>query len=378
MPHADDLIGTDTALVLLHAVHLACPDLPLPALRAAATSPSSPLTGLRLRERSDLLRDALLSDLDGTYWDLAQAVRRAVEGRADFAGWLIWPVTSAVAERAVADGSSTAFDDALQLLAGLTSRLSSEFALRTLLRHDLTRALAVIESDWVLSPDVHVRRLASEGTRPYLPWATRVPEITAHPAVTVPVLNALYRDESEYVRRSVANHLNDLSREHPDLVVDVARTWLGEPDTTTERLVARAPRTLVKRGHPQALALQGFPPATLEVSELHLDHDVVPLGEALTFAATITNLGSQPARLSIDYVVHHRGAGGGSRSKTFKLAVRTLAPGEDVRVSKTHSFRVITTRRYYPGPQAVELLINGMPTGRRTFTLTPTAEEVTP
>ncbi|MCU1528193.1 MAG: alkylation repair protein [Frondihabitans sp.] len=366
MPFADELIGVPTALTLIAGVQAAAPDRTLSSLRATPDR----LAPLALRERSDLLRDALLTDLDGSFDDLAATVRRAAAGTLPFSGWLIWPVTSAVAERAVQDGSEAAFDDALSLLAELTSRLTSEFAIRTLLRHDLPRALGTIQAEWVTSDDVDVRRLASEGTRPYLPWSTRVPGILADPESTVPLLTALYRDDSEYVRRSVANHLNDISRANPALVVETARAWLRAPDENTERLVGRALRTLVKRGDPGALALLGFTPAALDVAAFALDRATAAIGETVTFSAAVTNTGDEPARLSIDYAVHHRKANGESTGKTFKLAVRTLSPGEKLTLVKQHSFRVITTRRYHPGTHAIELLINGVSFGRREFELT--------
>lgn len=365
MPFADELIGKHTALALTGAIQAAAPGRSLPALRAVPEL----LGDLSLRERSDLMRDALLADLNLSYPEFAAVIRRAARGDAHFSGWLIWPVTSAVAARAVEDGTDAAFDDALALLSALTSRLSSEFAIRTLLRHDLDRALRVIRRDWVVSDDLDVRRLASEGTRPYLPWATRVPGILRDPDATLPILNALYRDESEYVRRSVANHLNDLSRDHAHLVVATARAWLGDPDANTMQLVGRALRTLVKRGDPGALDLLGFHPARVDVTEFTLDEDTVALGETLSFHATLTNSGDDIARLSIDYVVHHRKANGGSTGKTFKLAVRTLQPGETFTVVKSHSFRVITTRTYHAGEHAIELLINGVSAGRRQFQL---------
>jgi 3-methyladenine DNA glycosylase AlkC len=367
MPFADELIGTHTALALIHAIEVAAPDRPLTALRATP----SLLAPLALRERSDLLRDALLTDLDTTYPAFVAVIHRAATGSAHFAGWLIWPVTSAVAARAVEDGSDAAFDDALALLAQLTSRLSSEFAIRTLLRHDLPRALAVILRDWVGSDDVDIRRLASEGTRAYLPWATRVPGLLQDPAATVPILDALYRDNSEYVRRSVANHLNDLSRDHATLVVKTAAAWLENADENTPRLVGRALRTLVKRGDADALGLLGFHPAHVDVTAFTLDRPSIRIGEAIIFAAVVANVGDEPARLSIDYVVHHRKANGLTTGKTFKLAVRTLEPGEHFDVTKTHSFRVIATRTYHLGFHAIELLVNGVSAGLREFELTP-------
>ncbi|MFJ2259330.1 DNA alkylation repair protein [Streptomyces sp. NPDC087844] len=366
MPFADELIGRHTVQSLTRAMRAAAPDAELTALRAAPGL----IDPLSLRERADLLRDALLADLPGDYAALARTVRIARDGAPHFTGWLLWPVTSALATRAVEEGGTAAFDDAMDLLASLTGRLSSEFAIRTLLRHDLDRALGVVVGDWTGSADADVRRLASEGTRPYLPWAVRVPEILARPTVTVPILDALYRDGSEYVRRSVANHLNDLSRDHPEVVVDTARRWLRSPEATTERLVRHGLRTLVKRGHPGALELLGFAPATLEVEGPRLDRGVVPFGGTVRFTASIRNAGDVQARLTIDYVVHHRKANGGQTGKTFKLTTRTLAPDERIDIAREHSFRPITTRRYHPGPHAISLQINGVATPRADFELT--------
>ncbi|MBM7443022.1 DNA alkylation repair protein [Streptomyces sp. HB132] len=368
MPFADELISLHTVQSLTRAIRAAAPDADLAALRAAARQ----IGPLPLRQRADLLRDALLTDVPGDYATLAHTVRTARDKAPDFTGWLIWPVTGAVATRAVQEGGTAAFDDAMALLASLTGRLSSEFAIRTLLRHDLDRALRTIVGDWTGSAEVDVRRLASEGTRPYLPWAVRIPQILARPGATVPVLDALYRDESEYVRRSVANHLNDLSRDHPDLVVDTARRWLGTPTATTERLARHGLRTLIKRGHPGALELLGFPPAALDVEGPRLDRDVVPLGGSVRLTASIRNVGASAARLTIDYIVHHRKADGTRTGKTFKLTTRTLAPDERIEVTREHSFRPITTRRYYPGTHAISLQINGIESERAEFDLSPT------
>lgn len=295
-------------------------------------------------------------------------MRVARDAVPEFGGWLIWPVTSAVAARAVAEGTDTAFDDAMALLADLTGRLTSEFALRVLLRHDLDRALGIV-AGWTASPDADVRRLASEGTRPYLPWSARVPELIARPGATVPVLDALHRDDSEYVRRSVANHLNDLSRGHADLAVATARRWLDAPAPTTGRLVRHGLRTLVKRGHPGALELLGFAPATLEVDGPVLDRTRVPFGGSVRFTATIHNTGAEDARLAIDYVVHHHRADGSRSTRTFRLTTRTLPPDETITLARQHSFRPLTTRRYHPGPHAIALQINGVTSDPAEFEL---------
>jgi len=277
MPFADELIGPHTANTLVRAIHVAAPERALARLQSASTS----LAALSLRQRSDLLRDALLADLPGDYSSFVATIRSAQHGAPLFSGWLIWPVTGAVAAKAIEANTDAAFDDALQLLAELTSRLTSEFAIRSLLDHDLDRALAAIQT-WTTSPDVDIRRLASEGTRAFLPWSTRVQGLLAHPRATLPIIGALYRDPSEYVRRSVANHLNDLSRQQPAIVVETARSWLARPDENTPRLVAHGLRTLVKRGDSDALALLGFTPAAISVDGPTLDGAEVPLDAATT------------------------------------------------------------------------------------------------
>lgn len=364
MPLADELINEGTATALTKAVRAQLPKHRLTALRAAG----SVLAPLPLRARADVLRDALLADIPGDYADFAAVIRKALRGKAGVDGWMIWPVSTAVAQKAADQGDAGSFDDGMALLAELTGRLTAEFAIRTLLRQDLDRALATVAT-WTTSDDAAVRRLASEGTRPYLPWAIRIQEIVARPGITVPILDALYRDDDEVVRRSVANHLNDLSRDNPDLVVDTARRWLAAPADTTQALVRHALRTLVKRGHPEALELLGFPAVTVTVDSPVVARATVLFGEQVSFSTTISNDGPLPARVVIDYAVHHLKANGTSVPKVFKLTTRTLEPGERVTVSKDHSIRPITTRRYYPGTHAIDVRVNGIASEATPFEL---------
>lgn len=364
MPFADELLGVPAARALAAAIHAAAPRAPLAALHAATEA----LGPLSLRERSDLLRDALLADLPGDYDSFAGTIRTAMAGDAPFAGWLIWPVTSAVAVKAIAAGTDTAFDDGMRMLAELTPRLTSEFAIRLLLAHDFARAMPIVLG-WTGSADPQVRRLASEGTRPFLPWAIRVPMVLTEPTATLPVLHALYRDDDEVVRRSVANHLNDVSRQQPELVVQTTAAWLAAPDENTPQLVRHALRTLVKKGHPQALAQLGFHPAEVTVDGPLLDRAEVPFGGTIGFTVSIQNTGTEPTRLAVDYVMHHQKANGSLTGKTFKLTTVTLAPGERVDFARSHSFRAITTRRYHPGAHAIEVQVNGVVSGRAEFEL---------
>lgn len=316
------------------------------------------LDELSLRERTDLVSRALLADLPEDYTTVAGAFRRALADP-DFTGWMIWPVTETAVTLALASRAPSDFEDCLQLLAELTPRLTGEFAIRRLLAADLDRALAVIQG-WTSHPDWHVRRLASEGTRAYLPWAIRVPEIAARPAATLPILDALYRDPAQDVRRSVANHLNDLARHAPDLVVATAAGWMAAPDANTLPVVRRGLRTLLKKAHPGALALLGFAPASLAVTPPRLDRTAVDLPGELGFEFEITNNGPAEARLAVDYAVHYAKANGTLAEKVFKLGTPVLGPGETRTFSKRHAFRQMTTRVHYSGPHVLELQVNGV------------------
>lgn len=341
----------------------------VPWKRTAGSAPL--LDGLNLRARTDLLAAALAADVrasPSSGYPTAAAGFRAALDVPEFTGWLLWPVSEAAVTLALESGTVADFDDCLALLAALTPRLTGEFAVRRLLERDPKRALHAVLA-WTASPNEHVRRLASEGTRPYLPWAVRVPALTQQPHATVPILDALYRDSSEYVRRSVANHLNDLARHAPGTVVDTARRWLAEPDANTGRVVRHGLRTLVKKGQPEALALLGFTPAQVDVSGPHLDRDVLTFPAELAFTFEVSNTGTEDVRLVVDYLVHYRKTDGRQSAKVFKISTLTLAPGESRRLSKRHAFRQMTTRVHYPGVHALELQINGAAHGRKEFVL---------
>jgi 3-methyladenine DNA glycosylase AlkC len=366
MPFADELLGIDAATALSGAISNAAGH-PSPHLAAAASS----LSPLSLGERAAALSEALLADVPGGTDELARVIRSALATDPGFTGWMIWPVTLAASARAVDEGTAAAFDTGMALQAELTGRLTAEFGIRALLRADPSRALAEMLR-WTTSPDPAVRRLASEGSRPFLPWGVRIPQLLGTPDATLPILDALHRDDDEVVRRSVANHLNDLSRDHAALVVATAQRWLdarAEDDATTLPLVRHALRTLVKRGDPGALAVLGFSAGAFEVEGPWLDRDTVPFGGAVEFTAVVRNAGDAAAKVAIDYVVHHRKANGSSTTKTFKHAVLELAPGESVAVRRTHSFRPITTRRYHPGEHAIAVQVNGVATEPVAFEL---------
>lgn len=363
MPFADELLGSTQVSSLATVLATAQPTANWDAVGAHSDN----LAELALSERARVI-GAEVAEVAGSLPELAGIIERASVDPA-FTGWMIWPMTEAVAELAVAGGSTDDLDLGLDLMAALTPRLTAEFSIRHLLLADLDRALAAAHR-WARDPDEHVRRLASEGTRPHLPWARAVPAITAEPSKTIPILDVLYRDPSETVRRSVANHLNDISRTRPDVVVATAARWSAQPDPNTPALVRHALRTLVKRADPDALALLGFgSPDALTVIGPILERSSLQVGDDLAFELTVTNDADESCRVAVDFVVHFRKANGSLAPKVFKLATVTLAPGEKRSFRKSHSLRAITTRRYHAGTQELELQVNGARHGRVAFDL---------
>jgi 3-methyladenine DNA glycosylase AlkC len=364
MPSADELLNAEVVACLTACLRKAEPEQHWLAVERSAVA----FEAQGLAERVRAVQGALLAELPPDY-GIAAGILRCAQRDDAFTGWMIWPVTETVAARALESRREHDFEDGLQLLAELTGRLTSEFALRSFLDADLDRTLRTVAT-WTAHEDEHVRRLASEGTRPRLPWARRVPALLQRPSATLPILHAIHRDESEYVRRSVANHLNDISRIDPVLAVETATRWLEVGDATSSQLVKRALRTLVKEADPDALALFGFaPPREIHVDGLRIRPTTVAIGDALRFEAEISSTGTRPIDLAIDYVVNHRKANGDLIPKVFKLTTRRLDSGERTELARDHSFKRISTRRYYPGRHSIELQVNGVRYGIAEFDL---------
>jgi 3-methyladenine DNA glycosylase AlkC len=250
----------------------------------------------------------------------------------------------------------------------MTKRFSSEFGIRFFLLHDAARCMPVLQA-WTRDPDEHVRRLVSEGTRPRLPWAMQLPMFIADPSPALPLLEALRDDPSEYVRRSVANHLNDIAKDHPDLVAGLAARWLEGATPQRAKLVRHACRTLVKKGHPGALAALGHGRPAVRLDGIEVLTPQVHLGEALVFAVSLRSEADGDQELVVDYVIHHRKANGKTSPKVFKWKRLRLGAGEAHGAERRHPIRPITTRVYYGGEHIVELQVNGQPLGRAAFDL---------
>lgn len=252
----------------------------------------------------------------------------------------------------------------------LTQRFTAEFSIRAFLDRYPDATLARLRV-WASDPSVHVRRLVSEGTRPRLPWAQRLRRFQVDPAPVVDLLERLKDDREPYVRRSVANNLNDIAKDHPDVVVAVARRWLKGASAERRALVAHGLRTLVKRGHPEALEVLGFASDTpIVVERLTVEPDSVAIGGRVHIEVDVRNPDADPTSVVVDLRVHFVKANGSLRPKVFKGATLELDPGANGRVRKTVSLAQHTTRTHYPGRHHVEALVNGAPMGRAAFVVT--------
>ena len=310
---------------------------------------------LELMQRSLRICDALTETLPEDFAEAAALLSASLPSgsRAGLSGWMLLPVSQYIARRGLDD-----FEISLALLKELTRHFTAEFGIRVFINADQDRALAEIGS-WVGDRNHHVRRLASEGTRPRLPWAMRLPKLIADPYPILPILEALLDDPEEYVRRSVANSLNDIAKDHPDLVADFVETHIAGASEDRIRLLRHASRTLLKKGHTKALANFGFGALQSIDAALAITSREIVFGDGVDFTLSLSNTGAQTHQLMIDYAVHHRKANGTLAPKVFKWKSLLLAPGETLSLSRRHAIREITTRQYYPGNHRVEILING-------------------
>ena len=284
-------------------------------------------------------------------------------GSGGLSGWALLSFNQYIAARGLDH-----VELALDLLKALTPHFTGEFGIRALIHRDQALALSII-SGWVEDPDHHVRRLASEGTRPRLPWAMRLPALVRDPAPILPLLTALIDDPEDYVRRSVANSLNDIAKDHPDLVADFVAGH--RPGASPERLwlLRHASRTLLKKGHAGALASFGFEPLEGVTADLFLATAQVGFPGELRFRIELSNATTRPQKVMLDYAIHHRLKDGRLSPKVFKGKAVTLPPGEGLAIERRHAFRPITTRVHYPGEHRVEILVNGESLAGAAFTL---------
>jgi len=256
----------------------------------------------------------------------------------------------------------------MEALRDLTRYGSAEFAIRHFLLEDFDATLAVMR-DWARDDNEHVRRLASEGSRPRLPWSFQLKPVLADPALTLPILEALQDDPSLYVRKSVANHLNDISKDSPDWLLDRLADWPTER-THTGWIVRHALRTLIKKGDSRALGLIGTTGRpSVRVDAFAVTPSALKLGDRVFLNASLVSTSATTQRLVVDYAVHYVKKNGNASRKVFKLRETELAAGAAQSFAISQVVRDFTTRKHHPGFHRVELMVNGEVVAETGFSL---------
>jgi len=321
------------------------------------------LETLEMKPRVRCLRDELRRQLPEDYVQARRILLESARG-GTLNGFDLWPYSEFVQTYGLEDLKLS-----LDALRELTPLFSSEFAVRPYLKRYPAETLRYLEK-CARDKNVDLRRWASEGTRPRLPWGERLQEFVEDPSPSFPILELLKFDSELYVRKSVSNHLNDIAKDHPQRVIRLLTSWdksAGTPDDklNVEWIIRRALRTLIKDGHPEALKLIGVSrDAKFKLSGLKLNQGKFRLGEKIEFGFKIRSLSHREQKLVVDYIVHFVRANQRTSPKVFKLKTVVLRAGGEVIISKSHSLREVTTRAHYPGVHFLEIQVNGRGVGR--------------
>ncbi|MBO1308865.1 DNA alkylation repair protein [Enterococcus sp. 669A] len=259
------------------------------------------------------------------------------------------------------------WDLTIAALERYTKISTAEFAVRPLIIKNEARMMGQM-AVWARHENEHVRRLASEGCRPALPWGQALTSFKKDPAPVIAILEQLKTDPSLYVRKSVANNLNDISKTHPDLVAEIAKDWYGK-DKHTDWIVKHGCRTLLKKGNREVLGIFGYYDASsVDIQDFTLESNTIPIGENLTFSFTIS--AKESTKLRLEYGVDYIKANGKRSRKIFQLSDTVLKADQSKTYTKNHAFADLSSRKHYPGVLSVTLIVNGTERGTLEFDLT--------
>ena len=329
------------------------------------------LNGLELKQRVHHIINALHQIFPSDFKETAYILHK-MKSNWDYGcsndrlrAFAAWPVVDYVAVYGLEHPK-----ESLDVLKNLTSLFSAEFAIRpfiTKFPHYCMQQFSI----WVEDESENVRRLVSEGTRPRLPWGEQLKQFIDDPRPNIPLLDALKNDKSLYVRRSVANHLNDIAKDDEALVIETCKLWQTVSNTEEVHwIIKHASRTLIKKGNADAFALLGYTEAPLiRISDVKISKTHVAIGQHLNFSFNVSSKARKMQHLVVDYAMYFVKANGQKRAKVFKLRNIKLNSDETLLITKSHSFKAISTRKYYPGMHRIEILVNGISFATTSFHL---------
>lgn len=336
---------------------------------------STGLGGLELKQRVEHIIQALLATMPNEFQRCVAILEQLPElwqrgeDTDSFQVFAAWPVIDFVAVKGIDEPET-----AMPLLANLTSMFSAEFALRAFIDRYPEDAMVFLLA-CAQSNNEHIRRMSSEACRPRLPWGLQLKKLVENPASIFPILDTLLFDDSLYVRRSVANNLNDIAKDHPGKVIEWCEVALEliceDPQQVKDRqwLVNHACRSLVKSGLPEVFPLLGYKAdvSKMKASLAIVNHDI-SMGEDLEFELAL-EVNRDKQKFVVDFVIYHQKANGKLTPKVFKLKNVDCKKSAVLNFQKKHRFKVITTRRYYAGLHQLGILVNGIELAREDFYL---------
>ena len=253
----------------------------------------------------------------------------------------------------------------IRALRKYTPYWSSEFAIRAfIIKYEVTMMKQMYQ--WSKDEDEHIRRLSSEGCRPRLPWAKALTSFQQDPTPVLTILEQLKSDPSKYVRKSVANNLNDISKTHPQLVTKLAKDWYGQNEHT-DWIIKHGCRTLLKKGNTEVLAIFGYHDVNICVDRFVIETDMVPMGEELVFSFEVH--AKEVTKIRLEYGIDYVKSNGKTSRKIYKISEGYLDANTKKEYRKIHSFAELSTRTHYPGLHSITLIVNGVEREKLDFEL---------
>jgi len=309
---------------------------------------------LELKARSQRITDSLGKCLPKDYREAIKIIDRAIEaGGSWLDGFAIF--LPGFVETFGLDEENLGIS--IEALGRYTCYASSEFAVRPFIIKYEEKMMAQMLM-WASSENEHLRRLASEGCRPRLPWGQALAKYKKDPSPVLPILEVLKADESLYVRKSVANNLNDIAKDNPDVVIETVKRWHGK-NPLTDWIVKHGCRTLLKQGNPEVLGLFGFNNADcVKVEGFSLERDAIKIGEDISFSFSVVVEESTKVRL--EYGMDFVKANGKRNRKIFQISETPMEKGQKKEYTKKYSFVNLSTRKHYVGTHAITLIVNGV------------------
>jgi 3-methyladenine DNA glycosylase AlkC len=316
------------------------------------------LKPLEMKARVKRIRDELHQQLPANFPKALKILLVSLNDET-LQGFDLWPYTEFVQTYGLDH-----LELSLKALKQMTTLFTSEWAIRPFLKLYPDETLSYLEQ-CSHDKDIKVRRWASEGSRPRLPWGERLHNFIKDPTATSKILDNLKIDPELFVRKSVANHLNDIAKDHPEYVIKVLKKW----QKTTEKehlkkidwIIRHSLRTLIKAGHPGALSLIGVSKDTkIKLQNFKINKKKIVLGDKIIFEFDIQSLSAKPQKLVVDYIIHFVKANKKNSPKVFKLKTIEILPKQTLTFIKSHHLKKVTTREYYSGRHVLEIQINGV------------------